>query len=125
MPYLVHSSIIRCIKGEPSVEEYYEMALEAETHRESVTEAIMQLHTSQQFLTPGRLVVVKSKSVCLHPIGFPFIGAFFLFVSFLSMFFFVYTVLLIYFRTLHCLDDSGHLVFYMYLKSLWNCESSI
>lgn len=60
---------IECIKGEPSVEEYYEMALEAETHRESVTEAIMQLHTSQQFLTPGRLVVVKSKSDDDHLLG--------------------------------------------------------
>lgn len=60
---------IECIKGEPSIEEYYEMALEAETHRESVTEAIMQLHTSQQFLTPGRLVVVKSKSDDDHLLG--------------------------------------------------------
>ncbi|KAG8069798.1 hypothetical protein GUJ93_ZPchr0006g44661 [Zizania palustris] len=60
---------IDCIKGEPTIEEYYEMALEAEAHRESITEAIMQLHSSQQFLTPGRLVVVKSKSDDDHLLG--------------------------------------------------------
>nr|CAB3448922.1 unnamed protein product [Digitaria exilis] len=57
---------IECIKGEPAIEEYYEMALQAEAHRELITEAIMQLPSTQQFLTPGRLVVVKSESVCLH-----------------------------------------------------------
>uniref|UniRef100_A0A0Q3VSR9 Exosome RNA helicase MTR4-like stalk domain-containing protein n=1 Tax=Setaria italica TaxID=4555 RepID=A0A0Q3VSR9_SETIT len=56
---------IDCIKGEPSIEEYYEMALEAEAHRESITEAIMQLPSTQQFLMPGRLVVVKSESFLL------------------------------------------------------------
>ncbi|KAL6888475.1 hypothetical protein ACP4OV_009501 [Aristida adscensionis] len=58
-----------CIKGEPSIEEYYEMALEAEAHRESITEAIMQLPSSQQFLLPGRLVVIKSKSDDDHLLG--------------------------------------------------------
>ncbi|KAK3156055.1 hypothetical protein QOZ80_2AG0102210 [Eleusine coracana subsp. coracana] len=60
---------IECIKGEPSIEEYYEMALEAEAHRESITEAIMQLPSSQQFLMPGRLVVVKSESDDDHLLG--------------------------------------------------------
>lgn len=46
------------------------MALEAEEHREFITEAIMKLPNSQQFLTPGRLVVVKSDSVCIHRIWF-------------------------------------------------------
>lgn len=46
------------------------MALEAEKHRESITQAIMQLPNSQQFLTPGRLVVVKSDCVCIHHILF-------------------------------------------------------
>jgi len=66
----VYFCIISCIKGEPSIEEYYEMALEAKEHRESITEAIMKLSSSQQFLIPGRLVVVKSESVCLHHIWF-------------------------------------------------------
>ncbi|VAI55654.1 unnamed protein product [Triticum turgidum subsp. durum] len=60
---------IECIKGEPSIEEYYDMFLEAEEHREFVTEAIMQLHTTQQFLAPGRLVVVKAKSDDDHLLG--------------------------------------------------------
>jgi len=60
---------IECIKGEPSIEEYYEVALEAEKHRESITQAIMQLPNSQQFLTPGRLVVVKSDCDDDHLLG--------------------------------------------------------
>ncbi|AQK68647.1 DExH-box ATP-dependent RNA helicase DExH11 [Zea mays] len=60
---------IECIKGEPSIEEYYEMTLDAEAHREYITEAIMQLPNSQQFLTPGRLVVVKSDSDDDHLLG--------------------------------------------------------
>lgn len=60
---------IECIKGEPSIEEYYDMFIEAEEHREFVTEAIMQLHSTQQFLAPGRLVVVKSKSDDDHLLG--------------------------------------------------------
>lgn len=67
----MYCCIISCIKGEPSIEEYYEMALEAEAHRESTTEAIMQLSSSQQFLMPERLVVVKYESVSLHHIWFP------------------------------------------------------
>ncbi|CAL5060163.1 unnamed protein product [Urochloa decumbens] len=60
---------IECIKGEPSIEEYYEMVLEAEAHREHIAEATMQLSTSQQFLMPGRLVVVKSESDDDHLLG--------------------------------------------------------
>lgn len=70
LPYIIYPCIVRCIKGEPSIEEYYEMALQAEAHRELITEAIMQLSSTQQFLVPGRLVVVKSESVCLHHICF-------------------------------------------------------
>lgn len=39
------------------------MALEAEAHRESISEAIKQSRTAQQFLSPGRVVVVRSESV--------------------------------------------------------------
>ena len=85
--FLIHSSITRCIKGEPSIEEYYDMFLEAEEHREFVAEAIMQLSTTQQFLAPGRLVVVKSKSVCIHFIGLHFSVLLFC-CSFLSMVYF-------------------------------------
>lgn len=53
----------RCIKGEPAIEEYYEMYLEAERYSDEVLGAVMQSPTAQNFLTPGRVVVVKSQSV--------------------------------------------------------------
>lgn len=53
----------RCIKGEPAIEEYYEMYLEAEGHSNEISEAVMQSQMVQQFLMPGRVVVVKSQSV--------------------------------------------------------------
>jgi antiviral helicase SKI2 len=53
----------RCIKGEPAIEEYYEMHLEAGMYNEKITEAVMQSSSIQQFLTVGRVVVVKSQSV--------------------------------------------------------------
>ncbi|RWW29811.1 hypothetical protein GW17_00005648 [Ensete ventricosum] len=58
----LHSFPVRCIKGEPAIEEYFEMASEAETHRQHILEAVLQSHTAQQFLSPGRVVVVKSQS---------------------------------------------------------------
>ncbi|KAG1365844.1 DExH-box ATP-dependent RNA helicase DExH11 [Cocos nucifera] len=60
---------IECIKGEPAIEEYYEMASEAESHREHIAQAIMQSHTALQFLSPGRVVVVKSQSAEDHLLG--------------------------------------------------------
>lgn len=53
----------RCIKGEPAIEEYYEMHAEAEEHNEQISKAVMQSSVTQPFLTPGRVVVVKSQSV--------------------------------------------------------------
>lgn len=53
----------RCIKGEPAIEEYYDMYFEAETHSKEMLEAVMQSHVAQKFLTPGRVVVMKSQSV--------------------------------------------------------------
>ncbi|PPD69482.1 hypothetical protein GOBAR_DD33644 [Gossypium barbadense] len=54
---------IECIKGEPAIEEYYEMRAEAEAHSEQISKAVMQTSAAQKFLTPGRVVVVKSQSV--------------------------------------------------------------
>ncbi|KAK1298896.1 hypothetical protein QJS10_CPB14g01721 [Acorus calamus] len=54
---------IECIKGEPAIEEYYEMAIEAEQHMDFISEIVMQTSTAQQFLLPGRVVVVKSRSI--------------------------------------------------------------
>ncbi|XP_031255224.1 DExH-box ATP-dependent RNA helicase DExH11 isoform X2 [Pistacia vera] len=60
---------IECIKGEPSIEEYYEMYSEAEKYNNQITEAIRQSHCAQQFLTHGRVVVVKSESAQDHLLG--------------------------------------------------------
>ncbi|XP_077238807.1 RNA helicase, ATP-dependent, SK12/DOB1 protein isoform X2 [Tasmannia lanceolata] len=60
---------IECIKGEPAIEEYHGMATEAEKHREHIFETILQSNTAQQFLSPGRVVIVKSQSVEDHLLG--------------------------------------------------------
>ncbi|PIA54426.1 hypothetical protein AQUCO_00900760v1 [Aquilegia coerulea] len=63
------TAIIECIKGEPAIEEYYEMLTEADRHREAVLEKVMQSTSAQQFLSPGRVVVVKSQSARDHLLG--------------------------------------------------------
>jgi antiviral helicase SKI2 len=60
---------IECIKGEPAIEEYYEWHVEAETYSNLILEAVMQSPVSLQYLTPGRVVVVKSKSAQDHLLG--------------------------------------------------------
>lgn len=60
---------VECIKGEPDIENYFEMASQAETYRDLVSEAVMQSHSAQQFLSPGRVVVVKSHSAEDHLLG--------------------------------------------------------
>ncbi|XP_020086203.1 DExH-box ATP-dependent RNA helicase DExH11 isoform X3 [Ananas comosus] len=63
------TKIIECIKGEPSIEEYYDMALKAETYREDISEAVMQSSYAQQFLSPGRVVIIKSQVAEDHLLG--------------------------------------------------------
>ncbi|KAL5748007.1 hypothetical protein ACOSQ2_025304 [Xanthoceras sorbifolium] len=60
---------IECIKGEPAIEEYYEMHSEAENYNELITEAVMQSSSAQQFLNAGRVVVMKSQSGQDHLLG--------------------------------------------------------
>ncbi|XP_059428943.1 DExH-box ATP-dependent RNA helicase DExH11 isoform X2 [Corylus avellana] len=60
---------IECIKGEPAIEEYYEMYSKAEQYSNRISEAIMQTPAAQQFLTLGRVVVVKSQSGQDHLLG--------------------------------------------------------
>ncbi|KAK8598558.1 hypothetical protein V6N13_094525 [Hibiscus sabdariffa] len=60
---------IECIKGEPAIEDYYEMHAEAKEHGEQISKAVMQSPVAQQFLTPGRVVVVKSQSAQDHLLG--------------------------------------------------------
>ncbi|CAN4101758.1 unnamed protein product [Withania somnifera] len=60
---------IECIKGEPAIEDYTDMYLEAEKYSHQIAEAVMQSPASQQYLTPGRAVVVKSQSGQDHLLG--------------------------------------------------------
>ncbi|GAB2263267.1 hypothetical protein Droror1_Dr00004264 [Drosera rotundifolia] len=60
---------IECIKGEPAIEEYFEMYSEAEKYQDQINEAVMQSHVAQQFLTVGRVVVVKSTMTQDHLLG--------------------------------------------------------
>ncbi|KAL0370825.1 UNVERIFIED_CONTAM: DExH-box ATP-dependent RNA helicase DExH11 [Sesamum angustifolium] len=60
---------IECIKGEPEIEDYYEMHSEAERYGNKITEAIMHSPVSQQYLTPGRVVVVKAQLAQDHLLG--------------------------------------------------------
>ncbi|XP_051134448.1 DExH-box ATP-dependent RNA helicase DExH11 isoform X2 [Andrographis paniculata] len=63
------TKVVECIKGEPAIEDYFEMYAEAETYGRMVTEAIMLSPASKQFLTIGRVVVVKSPSDQDHLLG--------------------------------------------------------
>lgn len=60
---------IECIKGEPAIEEYYNLYAEAETYSSQILEAVMQSPSRQQYLNPGRVVVVKSDSGKDHLLG--------------------------------------------------------
>ncbi|KAL4188447.1 hypothetical protein AMTRI_Chr08g160190 [Amborella trichopoda] len=60
---------IECIKGEPAIEDYYKIAIEAEKYREHILEVVMQSQTAHQFLSPGRVVVVKSRLAHEHILG--------------------------------------------------------
>lgn len=61
----VNFSSCSCIKGEPAIEEYYELYSEAEKYNAEISEAVMRSPASQQYLVTGRVVVVKSQSVSL------------------------------------------------------------
>uniref|UniRef100_A0A2N9HXV9 Helicase ATP-binding domain-containing protein n=1 Tax=Fagus sylvatica TaxID=28930 RepID=A0A2N9HXV9_FAGSY len=55
---------IECIKGEPAIEEYYEMHSDADDiYKNKISDVIMQSPVAQNFLTPGRVAVVKSPSI--------------------------------------------------------------
>ncbi|GAV74483.1 DEAD domain-containing protein/Helicase_C domain-containing protein/DSHCT domain-containing protein/rRNA_proc-arch domain-containing protein [Cephalotus follicularis] len=61
--------VVECIKGTPAIEEYYDMYLEAEKLNDQLLQAVIQSSAAQKFLTPGRVVVVKSQSVQDHLLG--------------------------------------------------------
>ncbi|CAN1232070.1 DExH-box ATP-dependent RNA helicase DExH11 [Linum grandiflorum] len=47
---------------EPAIEEYHQMHYEAEKYNDQISVAVMQSPAAQQFLSPGRVVVVRSQS---------------------------------------------------------------
>ncbi|XP_024013505.1 DExH-box ATP-dependent RNA helicase DExH11 isoform X2 [Eutrema salsugineum] len=53
---------IDCIKGEPAIEDYYDMYMEADECNSKMSEAVMQSSSAQSFLVPGRVVVMKSET---------------------------------------------------------------
>lgn len=55
--------VYRCIKGEPAIEEYFEMYSEAEMYSKQISESVMQSPVAQQYLIAGRVVVVRSQQV--------------------------------------------------------------
>ncbi|KAG8387912.1 hypothetical protein BUALT_Bualt02G0070700 [Buddleja alternifolia] len=63
------TKIIECIKGEPAIEDYYEMYSEAESFSNRITDAVMLSPVSQKYLIPGRVVVVKSQLAQDHLLG--------------------------------------------------------
>lgn len=69
MRKLAQQTKVECIKGEPAIEEYYEMCAEAEKYHNQISKAVMQSPLAQQFLTPGRVVVMKSQSDGDHLLG--------------------------------------------------------
>lgn len=52
-----------CIKGEPAIEDYYDLYMEANECNSKMSEAVMQSPNAQNFLVPGRVVVMKSETV--------------------------------------------------------------
>ncbi|KAJ8749712.1 hypothetical protein K2173_012263 [Erythroxylum novogranatense] len=54
---------------EPAIEEYYDMFLEAEKYSNQISKAVMHSPTVRQFLTPGRVVLVRSQSDQDHLLG--------------------------------------------------------
>ncbi|KAL2653895.1 hypothetical protein R1flu_022023 [Riccia fluitans] len=63
------NATIDCILGEPTIEEYYALAIEAERLGEAVQETVMQSRAAQQALTPGRVVIVKTPQVPVPSMG--------------------------------------------------------
>ncbi|CAK7331344.1 unnamed protein product [Dovyalis caffra] len=63
------SKAVECLKGEPTIEEYYDLYLEAEKYGNHISEVVMQSPRVRAFLTPGRVIIVKSLSAQDHLLG--------------------------------------------------------
>ncbi|MCO5614575.1 hypothetical protein L7F22_068858 [Adiantum nelumboides] len=66
------NTTINCILGDPTIEEYFELAVEAEKLGNQLQEAMIQSKGAQALLTPGRVVVVYTPFVdsCAHSWGY-------------------------------------------------------
>lgn len=53
----------RCILGEPSIEDYFNVSLEYDKLGDKIQEAIMQSRGGQQALVAGRVVLVRNSIV--------------------------------------------------------------
>lgn len=54
-----------CIFGEPSIEDYFKVALEYDKLGDKIQEAVMQSRGGQQALVAGRVVLVRNSVVSL------------------------------------------------------------
>ncbi|KZV21324.1 hypothetical protein F511_24505 [Dorcoceras hygrometricum] len=63
------TKIIEWNAGEPGIEDYYGLYSEAERYGNPIAGAVMQSPASQQRLTPGRVVLVKSQLAQDHLLG--------------------------------------------------------
>ncbi|VFQ98227.1 unnamed protein product [Cuscuta campestris] len=60
---------VECIKGEPAIEEYFEIYSKAEKYDKQITETVIQSQAAQKCLDPGRVVVVRSQKGNDHLLG--------------------------------------------------------
>ncbi|KAI5065072.1 hypothetical protein GOP47_0019767 [Adiantum capillus-veneris] len=63
------NTLINCILGDPTIEEYYELAVEAENLGNQLHEAMIQSKGAQSLLTPGRVVVVYTPFTPVPTLG--------------------------------------------------------
>ena len=60
------TKVIECIKGQPTIEEYYDLYFEAEKYNSQISEAVLLSPNAQSSLNTGRVVVIKSESAQDH-----------------------------------------------------------
>jgi antiviral helicase SKI2 len=53
---------LTCIKGEPDIENYYQLSLQEKDLQNKMTKWILRSTLSNEYLTPGRILIINSKS---------------------------------------------------------------
>lgn len=59
---LIDLEDIKCIKGEPDIENYYQLSLQERDLHNKMTKWILSSNLSGTYLQPGRVLVINSKS---------------------------------------------------------------